>query len=347
MVSIYDIAKRANVSPSTVSRALSNRGRISPATRRRIERLAEEMGYRPNPVARSLAGEGSGLLGVVIHDIDDPFVMAQLKAIENEANKRGLNVLVASTHARPVKQRDIVEMMIARKVDGMVVISSHFDEYLELSHVTIPVAILHTSEYAVQPPGVQLIASDEPEAMRKAIRHLGDLGHRRIAYLSRSRGGSADERRMAGYRRGVDEIDGDTDTDLVVVPADGDSDLVAGAKAIEQIMSLGVTAVACFNDMTAIGLLGAAHRHGVRVPQDISVVGFDDIELAAHTTPTLTTVAQHAGKIALAGVRAVIESASFDESLIVFHCTLVVRESTGPVSLPAMAAPVDPAAGAR
>jgi DNA-binding LacI/PurR family transcriptional regulator len=99
--------------------------------------------------------------------------------------------------------------------------------------------------------------------------------------------------------------------------------------------------VACFNDMTAIGLLGAALRSGISVPQDISVVGFDDIELAAHTTPTLTTVAQHAGKIALAGVRAVIESASFDESLIVFRCTLVVRESTAPVARPAPARTLD------
>jgi LacI family repressor for deo operon, udp, cdd, tsx, nupC, and nupG len=334
-VSIKDIAKAAGVSHSTVSRALSDSPLISAETKARIQRLAQEMGYSPDAIARSLVTQRTDTVGIVVTTITDPFVAEVVQGAEDTAQRNNYSVILASSASEPERELAAVEMLRAKRVDGVIVTSSRVGAlYLEhLERIGAPVVLVNnhneqSGRYTFS------VSVDNRHGGHLATAHLIKRGHRRIAYVSGPADHSDDAERLAGYRQALDEVGIPFDLALVL-PGNGRLD--GGERALPPLMSLAEqpTAVFCYNDMTAVGLLSAARRAGLSVPGDLAVVGFDDIPMAAHVCPPLTTIAQpqrdmgrQAMKMALALMAADDSATSFSD--VIVQGKLVVRESSGP-----------------
>jgi DNA-binding LacI/PurR family transcriptional regulator len=291
-VSIKDIAKAAGVSHSTVSRALSDSPLVKSETKSRIQRLAREMGYSPDARARSLVKGQTRTVGVVVTTISDPFAAEVVQAIESSAYDHDYTVILCSSNAESEREIAAVEMLRSKRVDGVIVTSSRVGAlYVEhLERIGVPIVLInnHSEDSGRYTYSVSV---DNQHGGCLATAHLIELGHRRIAYISRPSDQKSNLERMAGYRQALSQADIPFDPALVV-PGTGRAG--GGERALPVLMALDgpPTAVFCYNDMTAIGLLRAAREMGLAVPHDLAVVGFDDILLASYVCPPLTTVAQ-------------------------------------------------------
>ncbi|MBI4874189.1 MAG: LacI family DNA-binding transcriptional regulator [Acidobacteria bacterium] len=327
-VSIKDIARRANVSHSTVSRALQNSPLVNRETADKIRRLARELDYRASAVARSLATSKTRSAGVVVTSIADPFAAGVVGGIEDAANQHGYSIVLANSHADPEREMAVVRSLEERRVDGVVVTASRVGAmYVPLlARMRVPIVLLnnqHPSEFA------HSVMIANLEASRDATRHLIQLGHRRIAYLGDRYGHQSDTERFGGYRQALDEADVPFQPELVV---HGDGKPEGGMQAMERLLALAVppTAVFCYNDMTALGALRRIRASGLRVPGDISLVGFDDLYIAEYTDPPLTTVRQplgQMGRLAMEALIRLLEGSPAGQSIRV-PGELVIREST-------------------
>lgn len=337
-VSIKDIARRADVSHSTVSRALGDSPLVSIATKQRIQRLAREMGYSPDAQARSLVLGRTLTIGIVVTTITDPFIAELVQAIEQTAHEHGYSVLLATSGAEPEREIAAVETLHSKRVDGVIVTSSRvgalYQEHLD--RLGVPVVLVNS--HSVQSgPYTFSVSVDNRDGGYQAVEHLTRLGHRRIAYVSGPVDHSDNQERHTGYRQAL-EAAGEPYDPSLVVPGDGFSS--GGELALPALVSCDPppTAAFCYNDMTAIGLLRAAYQRGLDVPGDLSVAGFDDILLASLVSPPLTTVAQpvaRMGRRALKMVLALLESDALTAgsvSDLVFQGQLVVRNSTRALS---------------
>ena len=333
-VSIKDIAKAAGVSHSTVSRALSDSPLVKAETKAHIQRLSQEMGYFPDAIARSLVTQKTRTVGVVVTTITDPFIAEVVQGVEDTAHENDYSVILASSASNPERELDAVEMLRAKRVDSVIVTSSRVGAlYLEhLERIGVPVVLVNNhnrqnGHYTFS------VSVDNQHGGYLATRHLIERGHCRIGYVSGPAHHSNDTERLAGYRQALDEAGITFNPDLVV-PGNGRLD--GGNLALYTLTRLleRPTAVFCYNDMTAIGLMSAARQSDVSVPEDLAVVGFDDIPLAAYVYPPLTTVAQpqrdmgrQAMDMALSLMTVGDLPASF--SNVVVQGKLVVRESSG------------------
>lgn len=336
-ISIKDIAKAAGVSHSTVSRALSDSRLVKAETRTRIQHLAREMGYSPDAWARSLVMRQTRAIGVVVTTIADPFIAEVVQGIESTAYKLGYTVILASSNSEPERELAAVEMLRTKRVDGVIVTSSRvgalYQEHLE--RIGVPVVLLNShSEQSGR--YTFSVTVDNPHGGHLATQHLIELGHRRIAYVTGPAGTSSSEGRLAGYRQGLAEA-GIAFDPGVVVPGVGRAE--SGEQALSALRLVEPpTAVFCYNDLTAIGLLRAARQVGLCVPQDLSVVGFDDIPFASCTYPALTTIAQpkfEMGEQAMQMALTLMSAPNLSEaqvSDIVVKGQLIVRASSGPQS---------------
>jgi DNA-binding LacI/PurR family transcriptional regulator len=334
-VSIKDIAKAAGVSHPTVSRALSDSPLISEETKVRIQRLAQEMGYSPNALARGLVTRQTYSVGMVVTTIADPFVAEVVQGIEATAHDHGYTVILCNSESTPEREIASVEMLRSKRVDGVIVTASRvgalYLEYLELIGGPIVLINNHNEESGRYTFSVSV---DNRHGGRLAAGHLVQLGHRRIAYVAGPANHSSDLDRLAGYRQALAEGGIEPDPALVV-PGNGRPD--GGEEALQAILALDPrpTAVFCYNDMTAIGLIHAARQAGLAIPQDVAVVGFDDILFAAYLYPPLTTIAQpkvEMGQQAMHMMLALItasEDSEEDLANVVVQGKLVVRASSG------------------
>ncbi len=333
-VSIKDIAKAASVSHSTVSRALSDSPLIKAETKARIQRLAQEMGYSPDAIARSLVTQRTHTVGVVVTTITDPFVAEVVQGIEDTAQQNDYSVILASSASEPERELAAVEMLRAKRVDSVIVTSSRVGAlYLEhLERFGVPVVLVNnhnkqSGRYTFS------VSVDNQHGGHLATAHLIQRGHRRIGYVSGPADHSDDAERLAGYRQALDESGITFDPALVV---HGNGRLDGGERALRTLARLAElpTAVFCYNDMTAIGLISAARQAGLSVPDDLAVVGFDDIPLAAHVYPSLTTVAQHQRDMGRQAMNMALALMTADDSTtpfsdIVVKGKLIVRASSG------------------
>jgi DNA-binding LacI/PurR family transcriptional regulator len=334
-VSIKDIAKAAGVSHSTVSRALSDSPLVSDETKARIQRLAQEMGYSPNTLARSLVTRQTYTIGVVVTTIADPFVAEVVQGIEATAHDYNYTVILCSSGAQPEREIAAVEMLRSKRVDGVIVTSSRIGAlYLEhLERIGAPIVLINNHNES-SGRYTFTVTVDNRHGGYLATEHLVQLGHRRIAYVTAPADHSSDLDRMAGYRQAL--IAGGIEPDLaLIVTGNGRAD--GGERALQALIELGEppSAVFCYNDMTAIGLMSAARQVGLSVPRDMAVVGFDDIPFASYFYPPLTTIAQPkvemgrlAMKMALSLMAIGEENHEEEISNIVVRGTLVVRAST-------------------
>lgn len=289
-VSIVDIARAAGVAPSTVSRALRDHPRISPERRAAIQTLARQMGYRPSQVARSLVTGRTRILGAVVTDVTDPFVAEVLKGVETAGRQAGYSVLFATSHRDPAQELAAARILLDRQVDGLIVISSRASgQYADLLGEGNPPLVLVNNE--LPGPNVFSVRMDNQGGACQAITYLRELGHRRIGFIAGPEGGRSSQERLEGYRQGI-AANGLRVADELIVTGSGLPE--DGARALAALLRLPEppTAVLCYNDLTAIGLLAAAHAAGLRVPDDLSIIGYDNIPLSAYTIPPLTTVDQ-------------------------------------------------------
>lgn len=327
MISIKDIARIAQVSHSTVSRALRNSPLVNSETRALIQKIAGDSGYTVSAVGRSLATKRTNTIGVVVTTIADPFAGEVVSGIEEFALTHDYSIILAACHADPERELRAVDLLQERRVDGILVMASRIGAlYLQrLSGMKVPIVLINSHH-----PGefVYSIRIDNVAGARVATKHLADLGHRRIAYIGDKLGFQSDMERLTGYRETLEETDLGFDPQLV---AHGDGTPDGGTKAMRHLFSLTErpTAVFCYNDREAIGAMRAVREQGLRVPRDISIAGFDDLFLSSYTDPPLTTIRQpkremgsQAGEILLqilAGAR--------PESRMTTG-VLVIREST-------------------
>jgi DNA-binding LacI/PurR family transcriptional regulator len=333
-VSIKDIAKAAGVSHSTVSRALSDSPLVSDETKARIQRLAKEMGYSPDSLARSLVTRQTHTVGVVVTTIVDPFIAQVVQGIEATAQDHGYTVILCSSGAVPEREISAVEMLRSKRVDGVIVTSSRIGAlYLDhLERIGVPIVLINnhnedSGRYTFT------VTVDNRHGGHLATKHLVNLGHRRIAYVTAPADHSSDLDRRAGYQQALNEAGLEPDPALII-PGNGRAD--GGERALESLRALDALpdAVFCYNDMTAIGLMTAAYRVGLSVPRDLAVVGFDDIPFATHCHPPLTTIAQpkiEMGQLAMKMALSLMAIGEEDEeelSNIVVQGKLIMRAST-------------------
>jgi DNA-binding LacI/PurR family transcriptional regulator len=331
-----DIAIASNVSQSTVSRVLNNaptRVPIAPETRERVRAAAKRLGYRPNPLARGLRGAATMLLGAVVRDITDPFFAGAFESLSVEAMARGYNVVLGNAHARADEAYALTAVLETRHCDAIVLLGDMQDQpqlLADLHDSFVPVVALWQGSTLHELPAVDV---DNDAGVLAGLEHLVGLGHRRIGFVSGRRFGDLREREAAFLAFMRDRFGGVPDGYVVQVPntpADGD-------RALRTLMSLDEppTAIMTSTDTLAFGVLHGAHEVGRSIPRDLSVVGFDDIFLASHTVPALTTLRMPTAEIIAAGVQMAIErigqgGAAREPSIKLFTPTLIVRRSTAP-----------------
>jgi DNA-binding LacI/PurR family transcriptional regulator len=328
-VSIKDIARLAGVSHSTVSRALRHSPLIPAGTARRIQRIAKDAGYTASAVARSLVMRRTEAIGVVVTSIADPFNGEVVQGIEEEANRHGYSVILANSQADPEREMTVVRSFRERRVDGIVVASSRVGaHYLPLlKELEAPVVLLnnqHPSDF------VYSVAIDNRDGGNRAVRHLIDLGHRQVAYLGDQFGLQSDTERFAGFKQAMAEANLPVKRDYVVR---GDGRPGKGRERAAELLERKKrpTAIFCYNDMTALGVLEEAGKRGLVVGRDLSVVGFDDLFFAALLQPGLTTIRQpkrELGRRAMALLLALLRGEEAERTAVI-QGELVVRGSTG------------------
>lgn len=332
MDSIYDLARRAGVAPSTVSKALRDDPRISATTRARIQALATEVGYAPSTTASSLRTRRTMTIGMVVRDYADPYNGLLMRAIESTALHAGYQLLVASTHEAELREVDIARMFRQRRVDGMVIVASHLDESHSQLDPNVPVVFINEKpEKLPERPRVGLVTCDDRAGGRTITQHLLDLGHRRIGYVAIGRASLSSLDRQRGYEEAMRLAGIEPDPGLVVSPSRREA-ADAGAEGIEMLLAGEPTAIFFYNDLAAIGGLRALLDRGIRVPEQMSVAGFDDLEVSALVTPPLTTMAQprfEMGRIATEQLLGMIRG-EVAQSRVDMACVLVARRSTAP-----------------
>jgi DNA-binding LacI/PurR family transcriptional regulator len=328
--SIKDIARLAKTSHSTVSRALRGSDLVKEATAAKIRRIAEESGYTASAAARSLVTQRSNSVGVVVTSITDPFEAEVVRGIEDSADEQGFSLLLADSNGDPEREVRAVGLLEERRVDGIVVTSSRVGAlYLRLlSRMRIPIVLLnshHPSEF------VHSVMIANAEASMEITHHLIQMGHRRIAYLGDRFGDQSDTERFTGYRRALNEAGLAFEPELVI-PGDGRPE--GGATAMSSLLALDhpPTAVVCYNDLTALGAMREARVHGLDVPADMSIVGFDDLFFSEYTRPPLTTVRQpmrRMGRLAMETLLRLLRGAATAPTMEV-PGELILRESVAP-----------------
>jgi len=331
-IDIRVVAARAGVSIATVSRAINHVRTVDPVLAERVWQAVDELNYFPNTQARALVSGRSRLLGLIVSEITNPFFPELIHEFEQVAVERGYEILIASTNYERGKMESCARRMLERKVDGVAVMTFGIEDFLfeRFAADNIPVVFI---DAAPQRPLSGFLTVDYGAGINEAVQHLAVLGHRRIGFIAgplRLRSAAA---RRAAFVQSMRSIGLTTNPDWLV---EGDHTLEGGRDAMQKMLRLRdrSTAVLCSNDMTAIGVQHALFEAGMKVPDDLSIIGFDDIHLAEYTIPPLTTVRMSCKDLALGAVNLLMEQlhpgiGKSHGSQPRIDTKLVVRQTTG------------------
>ena len=327
MATMKQVAERAGVSVATVSYVLNETRKMRPETQRRVLSAAKELEYSPNAAARALVSGRNSLLGLIVPDLGNPFFPEITKAFQDAARFSGLETIVMNTNYDSQRTRDTIDRLVSLQVPGAAFLTSQVDPTIRraLSEKGICAVYL---EHEVSGPHISNIAIDYRQGMESAVTHLADLGHRRIGYIGGPANGSSARRRKVAYldcaaARGIES--------RVV---DSDFSVQGGYFSCSKLLNdFPATAVVAANDLMAIGALHSAYDRKVRVPAELSIVGFDDITFAQYTQPALTTIAvprEEVGRLAFQSLWALVCDLNRAGAEYQVKTQLVVRQTTAP-----------------
>jgi|GraSoi_2013_80cm_1033760.scaffolds.fasta_scaffold02813_2 LacI family transcriptional regulator len=329
-MNITQVAKRAKVSTATVSRTINGSNTVSPETADKVWNVVRALGYHPNRYARALVSGRSQLLGLIISDIVNPFFPELVKCFEEMAVQKGLEVLVANTNYDPERMSHCVHRMLERKVDGVGIMTSEMEEGLvaELEKRLIPIVFLDTGKVRSR---ISNIRVDYGKGIRAAMAHLVQLQHQRIGFISGPLTLRSALTRRTAFLESFGHFGLLPDETLIQV---GDHKIDGGEAAMERLLALPKrpTAVLASNDLTAIGALRAIYNAKLRIPEDISLIGFDDIYLSQFTQPALTTIRLSRTEVAekaFNALTALINGKSRKGHEYHVETDLIIRSSTG------------------
>ena len=322
------VAERAGVSPSTVSRILNGTAAVSGDKREAVDRAIAELGFVPNPVARGLAGGRTMSIGVVTQAIDSPFYGGALRGIEDELGLAGYNALFVSGHWDAATEAGCIETLRARRVDGIIVLTGRLsDAALRSCAKTLPVVVTGRT---LRAHGLYALDFDNFGGARLATQHLIDLGHRRIAFIGGDPLHPDARERHRGYESALSDAGLAYDPSLVMP---GRYHEESGYAAIEHLLAVRVsfTSVFAANDQMAFGAALALHQRGLLVPQDISLVGFDDLPGAQYAVPPLSTVHQPVRDLGRLAAQAMLDLLAARKPKAVMPVPVMMpRASSGP-----------------
>jgi LacI family transcriptional regulator len=331
-VTVKDVARVAGVSHGTVSKALNGRSsEVSEETRIRIAAIAAGLGYRPNAIARSLKVRQTHTLGVITNDSDGIFTTAMVRGVAELASQHGFGVFVCNSYDQAAKERLHLELLLDKQVDGIIFTGYKVAERGAPAAPIGSTPAVYLYEYTAESDSPCVLPDDEGGA-RLATNHLLGLGRRRVAFLNGPPSYEATRLRLAGYRGALEDAGRPFDGQLVKVSPDWNQD--SAFRLAQEVMALQdpPDALVCASDDLAAGAILGLREQGLRVPGDVSVVGFDDRLFAAHLPIPLTTVAlplYDMGVQAAAKLFDALDSGELHHEIIRVDCQLVVRQSCG------------------
>jgi DNA-binding LacI/PurR family transcriptional regulator len=328
-MNIKEVAKRARVSTATVSRTINEPAKVRPNTAERVRKAIADLNFYPNTHARTLVSGRSRMVGLIVSDITNPFFPELVKSFESHAVQNGLEVILGNTDYSPERMAGCVRRMVERKVDGVAIMTSEADPdvLVELSRKNIPTVILDTGQSGALTANVVI---DYGQGIHEALHHLVGLNHRHIAFIAGPQYLASARTRQMAFLAGMKQAGIPIQSGMIV---QGDHKIEGGTQAMKALLQLPLrpTAVIASNDMMAIGALSAIHDAGLKVPEDISIVGFDDIAFARMTQPPLTTVAlsrEQLAIMALSAIENLIAQNSAEHLEYSLPTRLVIRNST-------------------
>ncbi|MGO4537763.1 LacI family DNA-binding transcriptional regulator [Paenibacillus sp. 2TAB19] len=327
---IYDVAKEAGVSIATISNAINGKGKVSKKKQEEIFKVMERLNYKPSIIASALMGKKTYTIGLLIPDVSNPFFSDIARSVEDLAHSEGYSVIVCSTDNRDERVEKYIRLLEQKNVDGILIgTGAENSEILEhLSEKSFPIVMIAREAAAMT---AHSVVTDDFKGGALAAEHLTSLGHSRMAVLAENFKVTSSLERVRGFRFGLFEAGLSVSDDDIVIC---ESSMKDGKRAAAALLSgeERPTALFCCNDLLAIGALQAAKDAGIRVPEQLSIVGFDDTILSTVTNPTLTTIAQPVEQMVKLAFGLLIGGTEDESSIkqrIVMQPELIIRESTG------------------
>jgi DNA-binding LacI/PurR family transcriptional regulator len=340
LATIQDVARAAGVAASTVSRYLNGQLKVSPATEARLLDAVHELGYVPNAQAKNLARRRSGVIGFVVPEISNPYFGAIADHVVDAVEQRGLLVLLCSTRNQAVKESSYIDLLASGAIDGMLYLGSFRSNERLAAAIRGGLPVVVVDEPIACLPEVHTVVMDDYSGGYQAASYLVALGHRRIAFVSGPAELGSVQERWRGYSDALNKggIDPDDQVSL-----SGHFTEQFGASALPRLLGAAQPPTAAFvaSDYIALGMLSAAETHGVRVPEDLSVVGFDDIRFSQYVQPRLTTIRSPVDRLAQMGVELLFDRLAGTEAAArteVLPVELIVRDSAAAPAAPATTA---------
>ena len=333
MVRLKDIAVRAGVSVMTVSKVMRDTSDISASTKARIRQLAEQMGYNPDSIAQGLRTGTTKLFGLVISSTTNPVFARVVMAIEERAHEMGYDLITAHSLNIPEREEAVIKRLLSRRIDGLFLVPVYRLDptapiYEELARRGIPTVLLgHKAPFCQKFPNVE---TDDVNASYALTQHLLQLGHKRIAYFTGPPVSPGSQERFEGYRRALREAQIEVDEKLIF---NAGATIEEGEKAALQMLNEApkATAIQAVNDLVAIGAASLLLNQGVRIPQDISVVGFGNVLISEHFRVPLTTIRQPKLRLGAAAVESMARVMRGEQVLTTrLPAEIVIRQSSGP-----------------
>lgn len=335
---LRDVAGGAGVHPATASRALNpaTRRLVNDETAERVIRVAEELGYRPNPIARSLKTARSSSIGLVIPDLTNPLFPPIVRGIEDVLGPAGYNAWIVNTDNDPERELSAVASLRSRRVDGLIVATARIEHPLLDQLVAEGLALVLVNRRHAR-PDIPSVTADDAAGVEMAVRHLVGLGHRRIAHIAGPQNTSTGQTRLRAFHQALRDNGLEDDPALVVSCPSWTE--IEGATALHGLMGSGAefTAVLAGNDLLALGCLDALAEIGARCPQDMSIVGFNDMPFVDKVSPPLTTVRIPHYSLGAEAAQMLLErlgEPGRQARSVLLPLTLVERQSTAPPRQP-------------
>ncbi|MEP0233166.1 LacI family DNA-binding transcriptional regulator [Roseibium sp.] len=329
MATIEDVARMAGVSIATVSRAIHHPGKVAETTRKKVNAAIAKTGFTANAMAQSLRSKSSKMILAMVPDISNTFFANILLGLEAVATRRGYGLLIGNTENDPQTEATYLTYTRSNKADGIVLMTGHLPFGAAEVRQHLPPIVAACEEIAEG--SVPFVGVDNQHGARTAVRHLAELGHRRVAYISGPPNNILSTERRAGYELALRQSGLEVDPALIL---DGDFSIEGGRLAVERLFIRDAlpTAFFCANDDMAIGVLLALSQRGYNVPGDFSVIGFDDIPFSSCTTPPLTTIRQPRrliGEAAMTKMLDMVEGKPVKAGAVILPVELIIRGSTG------------------